>query len=406
MKICLYCIISALLIIVFGCAGSGKNTSDSKPDAVLPDIPDELKPAYQKLSEEGESNKVLNLMRLGIKAFQIGQLKESEKAFDQALLEIERVYADSEQAAGARSMWAEEGRKIFKGEPYERAMTYYYRGLLYILEKDYENARASFRGGILQDAFAEEEQNRCDFALMLYLSGWCSQRIDDEILTKAAFEELKSLRADVAVPESSDNFLLIVETGTSPRKVGDGIGNYQLKFRHGKKFTEKKVKHSIGTVQNKPMYLMEDIFFQASSRGGRQFDYILNGKASFQQKTSETGAVLSDIGTGTMVVSSLASGSSKLQGGLQGAAAGLGLIGVVSQIAASKVETAADIRYWDNLPDGVHIASCHLDPGEYELTLDFSDEKDNALPALKKNVKVVIPENEPKLLWLRSAEER
>ena len=48
-------------------------------------------------------------------------------------------------------------------------MAYYYRGVLYLRDGDYENARASFKGGMLQDGFAEEEQNRSDFALLSFL---------------------------------------------------------------------------------------------------------------------------------------------------------------------------------------------------------------------------------------------
>ena len=90
--------------------------------------------------------------------------------------------------------------KHFKGEPYERAMSYYYRGLLYMLEEDYENARACFKAGIIQDAFAEENQNRCDFALLLFLEAFCSLKLGDQELAKAALEEMKKLRPDLAHP--------------------------------------------------------------------------------------------------------------------------------------------------------------------------------------------------------------
>ncbi|MEC8183119.1 MAG: hypothetical protein VX123_13805 [Pseudomonadota bacterium] len=48
-------------------------------------------------------------------------------------------------AAGlARSNFAREDVKDFKGEPFERAMVFYYLGLSYLALGDFENARASF----------------------------------------------------------------------------------------------------------------------------------------------------------------------------------------------------------------------------------------------------------------------
>ena len=108
-------------------------------------------------------------MRIGTSALQMGYYDLAKMCFDQCLNYIEAVYADNEKAKQARSLWYEEGMKDFKGEPYERVMAYYYRGLLYIQDSDFENARACFKAGVIQDAFAEERQHQCDFALLLFL---------------------------------------------------------------------------------------------------------------------------------------------------------------------------------------------------------------------------------------------
>jgi hypothetical protein len=97
-----------------------------------------------------------------------GDYDIAKELLDQVLLRIDMVYADNENAMKARSLWYEEGMKDFIGEPYERAMAFYYRGLLYMMDEDYENARACFKNGVIQDAFAEEEQNRCDFAALIF----------------------------------------------------------------------------------------------------------------------------------------------------------------------------------------------------------------------------------------------
>jgi len=401
----LRCLIGFSLMSVYlvqGCAGPAQyekaNVPEKEMQRVLADKPGELRPTYRQLVEEGERNRVLNLMRLGLDALQLGYLDEAERAFDGALNGIERVYANNEKATRARSLWVEEGSKDFKGEPYERVMAYYYRGLLYILREDYQNARASFKGGMLQDAFAEEEQYRCDFALLLYLSGWCSQQIKDDILSKAAFDELLKLRPDIKLPKPDNNLLLVLETGKSPRKLSDGVGHYQLKFRRGRNFSEKNARYVIDDSSTGVAYPLEDIFWQATTRGGRQVDFILKGKANFKKQTRLVGTALSDVATSTIIASTAFSSSSSQ---LQGIGAGIGLISVVSQIASASARAEADVRYWNNLPDAVHVASCKLKPGKHKLTIEVLDKNQKVLADLTKSIDIEIPKDGSLLIWVR-----
>ncbi len=120
----------------------------SQPAAVIAQAEDfdpRLQPVVQQLLQEGDRNFVLNHLRLGVQAMEIGQYDVAAQSFDQALGIITSVYADSESAARARSLWIEEGSKDFRGEPYERAMAFYYRGLLDLMDGEYDTARSSFR---------------------------------------------------------------------------------------------------------------------------------------------------------------------------------------------------------------------------------------------------------------------
>ena len=86
-------------------------------------VPASLQPYYDTLLREGEWGAVLNLQRLGLEAIDQGHLDVAARAFDAAIARIELIYANSESAKKARSMWSSEGVKDFKGEPYERTMT-------------------------------------------------------------------------------------------------------------------------------------------------------------------------------------------------------------------------------------------------------------------------------------------
>ena len=280
-------LVGATTSLIIGCASTGPTTYKafqlSEGDqAYVNSKPQYLQVPYNTLFKEGKRNQVLNLLQIGKASLDKGDIDEAESAFEQALTQIETVYSNSDDANRARSLWYEEGGKTFKGEPYERAMAYYYRGLVYLYKNEFDNARASFISGIMQDAFAEEEQNRSDFALLMFLAGWSAQKMGSPGLAKEAYDELKSFRPDFKIPSLSDDILVIGETGKSPRKLADGLGHYQLVYRRGKKIVEKRIaiKTNLGELD---LYPMEDVFWQASSRGGRPVDKIIQGKASFKK---------------------------------------------------------------------------------------------------------------------------
>ncbi|MDO9530269.1 MAG: hypothetical protein Q7J27_14085 [Syntrophales bacterium] len=394
-------ILCAVFAIVMGCAGRQKFEKAKIPEnrmrAYLADKPEELKPEFRAILEDGQRNYVLNNMQVGVSALKLGHTEIAEKCFDEALKHIEAVFADNEKAGKARSLWYEEGMKDFKGEPYERAMSYYYRGLLYMLEEDYENARACFKAGIIQDAFAEENQNQCDFALLLFLEAFCSLKLNDQELAKAALEEMKKLRPDLAHPDAKSNVLILVETGTSPRKLADGLGHAQLKFFRGRNIVEKQVVLYVG--DSKIMsYPIEDVAWQAMTRGGRPVDKIIKGQVEFRKTHEKIGSTLTDISSNLLLANPVMSNSDTM--GAIGAA--LGIFGVAEMVMASRARTHADTRYWNNLPDTVHISHMGLDKGAYKLRIHYLNENGAVVSEDQHKTTLVIDDKEDLILiWKR-----
>ncbi|MDN3519722.1 hypothetical protein QWY84_19105 [Aquisalimonas lutea] len=334
--------------------------------------PPALRSHYQTLYEEGRRNEVLNLMEVGLHAYRNDHFTEARRAFNEARLNIESVYADNEAARRARSRWYEEAEKGFKGEPYERSMVYFYLGLLFLQDGDYGNARASFLGGLLQDAFAEEEQHSADFASLLYLMGWAAQKMGSTQLAEEHFQELQAFRPDAPIPEPRHNVLLVAETGTAPRKLADGVGHYQLVYRRGRGFDDTGAELASGDGWQ-PLYPIEDVFFQASTRGGRAIDRIVEGQVEFKSDTAEVGANLSDISRNNTLAGLSAAGGGVLAAGY----ATVTLVSVAAQGLSASSNVRADTRYWESLPDTLHILPLQVAPGE-ELTVRFVD--DNGTP--------------------------
>ena len=338
--------------LIVGCGASTPKyktyQADDKEKSIINSKPAYLQPAYTKLVQEGKRNEVLNLLEIGKISLSKGNVDEAEKAFERAIREIETVYADSEQAAKARSLWYEEGSKNFKGEPYERSMAYFYRGIIYLYRNEPDNARASFLSGLMQDAFAEEEQNRSDFALHMFMAGWASQLMGAPDLAQEAFAELKQIRPDFEIPDSSHDTLVLAESGKSPRKLADGLGHYQLVFRRGKKIQDTRISLALNN-ETFDMYPMEDIFWQASSRGGRPVDAIVEGKAQFMQNAAAFGSGLSEVSNTALAFSGPVSSRTS------NTMAALSLIGVASLALSANTKPRADTRYWKTLPDLVHV---------------------------------------------------
>lgn len=371
---------AVLSLSLVGCA-TGPKTYDrssltAAQEQVIASKPAVVQQDYRNLYEEGRRNEVLNLMEIGLKAYRAGYLDEAREALDRARVSIESIYADDDAARKARSVWYEEAEKDFKGEPYERSMVYLYLGLIFLEQGDYGNARASFISGLLQDAFAEEEQNSADFAALIYLAGWAALRMDSNKLAEEHFQELIAFRPDAPIPAEGHNALLIVETGQSPRKLGDGVGHYQLVYRRGKNFPDVGAQWQAGETWE-TVYPMEDIYFQASTRGGRAIDRIVEGQVQYKTTTRDIGTNLSSVSQ-----NSLLAGASASAGGVLGAGfAAISLVSVAAQGMSAAANVRADIRYWEALPDTLHIIPLRAEPGQ-QVTVRFLDKNGQPIPGL------------------------
>ncbi|NLC00386.1 MAG: hypothetical protein GX789_03875 [Pseudomonas formosensis] len=363
------------------------------PAAVLASLPPSLDQAVQRISADDANNRVLNQLQAATLALDLGNRELAGELFDAALATITSVYADSEQAARARSLWYDEGAKDFKGEPYERAMAFYYRGLLDMYAGDYENARASFKSGLLQDAFAEEEQHRADFALLMFLEAWSSHVLGARGLADERFEELLTFRPGFRLPEANHRLLVMVETGKAPRKLQDGIGGNVLVYRPGRRFREEVVRIR---VDGKALDLtpIESIFWQASSRGGRPIDSILEGQVQFKQATQSVSADVSGVAAHATMLS-------PAFGAAGGVFAGVAAVAGVATLATSRVKARADHRFWNNLPDKVHVLTMPM-PASREVQVEFLDASGAVINELTQTARIEVDAAGRGVLWARA----
>ena len=385
MKKTVHIAVAAALISLAGCAhmeGGFPAQSNPEADAFAGKAPEKLQPFYRALYLEGERNAVLNFNHLGLAAMETGHWDIAKKSFDQAIQRIDSIYADDENARQAKSIWNKEKVKDWKGEPYERAMAYYYRGLLYLKDGEFDNAAAAFRAADYQDTQAEQEAFQGDFGLMPFLAAWAQNCRGNGGVAKDLYSQAISKDKALQPLSIDERFLVLVDSGRGPVKYGDGKFKEVLKFRAAPDAKDSLVVVDAGG-KALPVHLVGDVQFQAETRGGRAVDGILNGKAQWKENTDTAGQVATSVGMASMQAGMMNNNDNMAQFGALASFAGL-----FAQVAAQAMTPEADTRAWGSLPSTIYVASAAVAPPDLKLGLKFdagTGEQTRDLPLIAKH---------------------
>jgi tetratricopeptide (TPR) repeat protein len=367
----------ALLVSVSACVTDEEYTRETyvppvQMNAFLDDKPAMARKFFANIPRQGIRNEVLNHQRAALAAMQLNDFESAAVSLDAAINRIETIYANNEKAEKARSNFTKEDFKDYLGEPYERAMAHLYRGLIYMAEGDYQNARAVFKGGLLQDSYAVSETHEQDYASLAFLGGWASKCDGNAGIAKEMFDEAAEHNDKLGAPPDGHNLLLIADVGTAPTKRAEGEYDEKLIIEQGKTFDNAIVRAKLDGEDIR-LTQAEDIFWQATTRGGRAVDHLLAGKAQFKDNLDKAGDV--------MIAGGAAAGTMALASGNNDAAAVAVLFilaGAIAKASAAAAQPDADIRYWDNLPDRVYIATAEVDEVPETVNFSFSAEDASA----------------------------
>jgi tetratricopeptide (TPR) repeat protein len=359
-------------------------------------MPPELLSAWSEAPEDG-ANRVLNEMEAGSIALSNGYFTHAEVLFDDAQKQIETIYANNSTAQAARSKFVAEATKDFKGDPYERAMIGYYLGLIDLAKGDYDNARAGFRFAQLQDTMSTSEIYQDDMAVMQYLIGWSYWCEGNASNAKDEFDRVLTMRPNLTPPKKKDNVLMIGELGNAPVKYTSGKYSELLKYRAGGATPRVQVAFRLGDKQLSGK-LAEDVFFQASTRGGTVVEDIRAGKANFKQGAETVENVASGVGSAAFTAAAMSHNNND-----RNAALIVGAISLLTKLAASKVAkstmTTADTRSWTSLPASIFLTTGKLaEPNSVEAGFFDADGK-----VLKTKTAIVktSPKKECSLVYVR-----
>ena len=334
-----------------------------------------------EIAHGAPQDRVLWQYRTAVAALRRGNFSLAKQYLDDALLTVGGISTDK-SARLARSYFHPESTKQFIGEPYERAMAYYYRGILYWMDGEPDNARACFRSAAIQDADAEKHEYSADYALFDYLDGLATFKLGDDGSDAFQRAEKESRLSKLPPFTKGANVLVLLEFGHGPIKYAAGNYGEQLRFRENFSPVRTAVLRANG--QSMSAGAVDDLQFQATSRGGRLMDYVLGHKAVFKTTTSVAGDVA--IVTGGALLATHGHNSAGDEVG-----AGLLAAGVVTKLFSAAATPAADTRSWDNLPRYLSFASLTLPAGTNVVTIEFQDSAGRLLSNLTKTITINVP---------------
>jgi tetratricopeptide (TPR) repeat protein len=322
------------------------------------------------LADKPDENFVLNNVRLGSASLVDYNLNEAEGAFLRAYEVINSVGVNK----GGRSLGAvlvDEKIKVWKGEPFERAMVNFYLGLIYYIRQDYNNARAAFENSLfkLRDYhepksknpdYSEQESN---FAAAMIMLGRCWQKLGRDDLAQANFERVRSLRPELAYladPQrhSDANLLLVIDFGYGPHKVtdfdGSIVGFAPDPGRAG--------------VIPEPRVMVDGVYADASGLDQPTFDLLAMAQDRRWQSIDTIRTVKSAVGTGLLVGGA---GTTIYGADRDNDAAIYAGLGMMAAGLLLKATSQADVRQWEMLPRTTFILPLKVPPGAHDVTVDF-----------------------------------
>ena len=381
---------AALVVALAGCASAPGSTPVTRTNGAVKTA-DGRTAADRRVAAVAERDRVLVDYRLGVAALREGDYDEAKARFDDAIARIGGIITNDAEAARARSLFSAESTKPFIGEPYERAMAYYYRGILYWRDGQPDNARACFRSGQVIDSGPEHEDYDADYVLLDYLDGLASAKLFADGSDAYARAQTHAGPSVTLPPyDPSANVLVFAEYGYGPRKYAAGEHGELLRF-----YTDDSPSRSARLVLDQgwkvfPLPAYDDLGFQATTRGGRVMDHILGNKAYFKTGANAAG----DVALAGAVIAHDQARHRQRQGkdgdDANIAALGLGILGVLGKVASAATQAQADLRQWNNLPQRLSFASLKLPPGQHSGRIEFLDRDGNVLEQRTQRVSISV----------------
>ena len=295
-----------------------------------------------------------------------------------------------------------EGSKFYLGDPYERVFNSYYLGLLYYMQGQPEDAMACFNNALFTDTGdIKLGEYASDFVPAMIMRARVYLDRGDVAGAETALKEISALPYDernydrecpwLNVQSQQDtNALFFVELGDGPFMTAEGRHG-QTRVIHPTDYPESYAEIFVNGESVGRTWKVGDSFFQAITRGGRNMDEVLKGKAIAKDVVTVVGAV--GVGVG---VHMMRHGNGKAGAITAGA-------GLLVLLAGLMMNPEADVRSNVLLPGEVHLLQTKLPPGQHEVELRVFGKDGHELRRMRQpGLTLNVPQKGDALMLLRS----
>lgn len=258
---------------------------------------------------------------------------------------------DPQAERKAVSLWHGESAKVFKGDGWERATLYALLGLSFLERGDWGLAMKCAKNGLLSDSDSQKDSSNADYALLPYIGYVAARRAGSEGEAKefaAQYRNIVGCEIPTAAREPDSLIVLWVGEGATCRIDGE--------FAQRRKVVEGAIEGrleaaSVIAPDGRTWFSLPsgiaDFNMQATGRGRRQMDDVLEGKVTAKTAFANSGKGLLAASAVLMVVGTA---DLRLAVVLYPTAAAMALLGGGALLSGEAVVTDADTRIWTCLP--------------------------------------------------------
>lgn len=307
-----------------------------------PDSNDSIRHFQQPVLPENDQNFALTELDRGELFHNYGDRQHSDTRLRNALRVMDQITSDSNTTAATL---LSEDYRTYRGQPYERATAYFYRGLCHYELGHYEQALAAFKSALAKDqeTLNDDQKTRMDYLAGYFMQAQCLSALGEHQEAEAVLASARVIFPQhplLAVDRPKGNLIVVAGVGQGPWKMQGAF--WTVKFMAGQ-VPEGEYSLSANTKSAGTLYEATDLLVQADSN-----------KA----------------------------------GGATGAAIGRGIakesVNLVFSALIGRdagIHEKRDLRAWSGMPRKLYIGSFDLPPGLHTLTFTISDNDNKASDA-------------------------
>ena len=267
------------------------------------------------------------------------------------------------------SSLSREDAKEYKGDPFERVMCHYYRGLLHYRARDYDAALAAFRRALDadKDTMSSDPEATKGLPTIHYLVARCFEMVGEPDTAATHYNRFAAMTKSTVEP---GNVLLVMEWGDGPLKKRSGVSDCMLDIVPRSSGIE-MAKVFVDGVEAAQVRPQVSLAAHAALHSQTKASTIQIVKGV----TKQVVRVLAFAGVLTAVL--LASGNDG-----RGERVGVGLAAGTGAalIAGMLVRAERDVRIWDLLPNDLAVGTLDIPAGNHHIAVCYYDSAGSEIP--------------------------